>query len=114
MSPAMRAPAMFVRVLLVRDVLAHPSIPLARCITQTAGFDRAAPRVTVPRTARCGAARRSFTIAAAGVSRMVAAAPTRGRGTSELHRALRWVTPSPGDGKESATENRPPGAEARL
>src|SRR5436309_15700018 len=35
-----------------------------------------------------------------------------GRGKSELRRALRWVTPSPGDGKESATENRPPGQEA--
>ena len=32
----------------------------------------------------------------------------RGRGKSELHRARCWVTPSPGDGKESATESRPP------
>jgi len=29
-------------------------------------------------------------------------------GKSELPRAVRWVTPSPGDGKESATENIPP------
>jgi len=28
-------------------------------------------------------------------------------GKSELHRAGSWVTPSPGDGKESATENIP-------
>src|SRR5207249_10158223 len=48
-----------------------------------------------------------------GVRRMVAARSHPGRGKSELHRALRWVTPSPGDGKESATENRPPGREAR-
>jgi hypothetical protein len=33
----------------------------------------------------------------------------RGRGKSELHRARCWVTPSPGDGKESATERKPPG-----
>jgi len=33
----------------------------------------------------------------------------RGRGKSELHRARCWVTPSPGDGKESATESKPPG-----
>jgi hypothetical protein len=29
-------------------------------------------------------------------------------GKSGLRRARCWVTPSPGDGKESATENRPP------
>ncbi len=29
-------------------------------------------------------------------------------GKSGLYRARCWVTPSPGDGKESATENIPP------
>ena len=36
-------------------------------------------------------------------------APTPGaRGKSELRRTECWVTPSPGNGKESATEKRPP------
>jgi hypothetical protein len=40
---------------------------------------------------------------------MAAARPLwQGRGKSGLHRARCWVTPSPGDGKESATERRPP------
>ncbi len=40
---------------------------------------------------------------------MTAALPTlQGRGKSGLHRTGCWVTPSPGDGKESATERRPP------
>src|SRR5450830_843513 len=30
------------------------------------------------------------------------------RGTSGLHRAGRWVTPTRGDPRDSATENRPP------
>ncbi len=34
-------------------------------------------------------------------------------GKSGLHRAGCWVTPSPGDGKESATEKRPPSTQVR-
>src|SRR3972149_1933797 len=36
------------------------------------------------------------------------AGSSRVGGKSELRRAVRWVTPSPGDRKESATENTPP------
>ena len=32
----------------------------------------------------------------------------KARGKSELHRAVCWLTTSPGDRKESATENIPP------
>ncbi len=40
---------------------------------------------------------------------MTAALPFwQGRGKSGLHRTGCWVTSSPGDGKESATESRPP------
>jgi len=40
---------------------------------------------------------------------MTAALPIRQRGgKSGLHRTECWVTPSPGDGEESATESRPP------
>jgi len=40
---------------------------------------------------------------------MTAALPDRrGGGKSGLHRTGCWVTPSPGDGQESATERKPP------
>jgi len=40
---------------------------------------------------------------------MAAALPLmRGGGKSGLHRTGCWVTPSPGNRKESATERRPP------
>jgi hypothetical protein len=35
-------------------------------------------------------------------------AARQGGGKSGLHRTKRWVTPSPGDGKDSATERKPP------
>ena len=50
---------------------------------------------------------------AAVVSRPGGRVPTRSvRGTSGLHRAGCWVTPSRGDPQESATENRPPMADS--
>src|SRR5882672_1607535 len=63
---------------------------------------------------RCCVAIRAFVKIARGRSDPDGRCPDKrpGRGKSELRRALRWVTPSPGDGKESATENRPPGREA--
>ncbi len=39
---------------------------------------------------------------------MAAAFLLKGGGKSGLYRTRCWVTPSPGDGKESATENIPP------
>ena len=46
--------------------------------------------------------------AAVRVVQTVAGSLRGAGGKSELRRAVRWVTPSPGDRKESATENRPP------
>ena len=59
------------------------------------------PESSAQRRARTGRIRR-------GSSRSDGRRLLRAGGKSELHKAVRWVTPSPGNRKESATENRPP------
>jgi hypothetical protein len=53
---------------------------------------------------------RDATIGGAGVDQAIAAS-RRGRGKSELHRAVCLVTRGRGDPTESATENIPPRVE---
>ena len=78
-----------------------PGASLIPAVLRAAGLDSLRLRAVV-------AGGGKLESAAVRVVQTVAGSLRGAGGKSELRRAVRWVTPSPGDRKESATENRPP------